>query len=398
MIAGQERVEDAIDAIQAGADAYLVTPVQSAEAAQLLQAAVARRAERTRSIAEARQPSHALVGRSTAMRSVYKRIGRAAGTDLPVLVEGGSGTGKEVVARAIHAASSRAAGPFVIVRLAGQRKDLIEKELYGGTEGAGAFERADRGTLVLDHISEMPVDLQPTLLHTMQSHLVTPVGSDRTRRIDVRVIAITSGDLPSEVADGTFQAELYYQLSVIQLRMPTLAERFDDLALLAGHFAYHQGLQLRGKEMEVSETALELLSRQRWPGNVRELENTIRIGVLAAAHDVVTAEHIATRLADTPSQDGLWERFFADRVRECLGHGPVWDALVTTAERIVLREALASAGGNQVRAAGLLGLHRSALRRRIQRTGLELTPDTDGFSPPPESAGEDPDEDPTGRG
>jgi two-component system nitrogen regulation response regulator GlnG len=316
------------------------------------------------------------------MREVYKRIGRSAPTELPVLIEGESGTGKELVARAIHATSQRSAAPFVGVNLAALPKELVESELYGHEKGAftgatapkaGLFELAQGGTILLDEIGEMPLKLQPKLLRALQEGEIARVGGGRPARVDVRVVAATNLDLARAVAAGRFRADLYYRLRVLPLRLPPLRERQEDVPLLADHFVRRDGPRLRGKEMQLSAGALDLLTHHSWPGNVRELENALRAAIVAASDNMVTAQDIAGVLAGSASTPASWEHSYAERVRAALGGPNSYDELLKAAERIVLKEALAKSNGNQVRAAGLLGIHRNSLRRRLDELGIALS-------------------------
>jgi len=393
VMTAQDTVEHAIEAMRRGADEYLVKPFTVAHVQQLARNAL----ERGRlAAAPALQPELApfgLVGTGAAMREVYKRIGRAASVDLPVLVEGESGTGKELVARAIHAFSGRSAGPFVAVNLAALPASLVESELYGHEKGAftgasaarpGQFELARGGTLLLDEVGELPGELQPKLLRALQEGEIARVGG-RAIRADVRVVAATNADLPTAVARGRFRADLYYRLRVFPIRLPPLREHPEDVPALAAHFLRRDGPRLRGRELRLSDDALELLQRHRWPGNVRELENVLRAAVVAAADLVVGAADLRPLLssaADAGSQG--WQEAFARAVRERLGVPGDVDSLRAEAERIVLSEALSRAGGNQVRAAALLGMHRNSLRRRMDELGLGRAAGEGAAEPDPE--------------
>lgn len=383
VMTAQDTVEHAIEAMKRGADEYLVKPFALSDAQQLARTALERRRMET---ADSPSPAAAyfgLVGRSAAMREVYKRIGRSAPTDLPVLVEGESGTGKELVARALHASSARASGPFVAVNLAALPAELVESELYGHEKGAftgavaartGKFEQADGGTLLLDEVGELPLELQAKLLRALQDGEISRVGG-KTLKVDVRVVAATNVDLARAVTTGRFRSDLYYRLRVLPLRLPPLRERREDVPLLAEHFLQRDGLKLRGRELRLSPEAARVLERHSWPGNVRELENVLRAAlveaqdVTLAARDVTLA--LGSELLQASNGEG-WQAPYAELVRQTLGSDAAYTRLLEEAERVVLREALEKASGNQVRAAGLLGMHRNSLRRRITELGLEL--------------------------
>ena len=383
VMTAQDTVDNAIEAMKRGADEYLVKPFAVGDVQQLGRTAMARSGAAVAATHQAREPDapFGLVGRSTVMREVYKRIGRVAATDLPVLLEGESGTGKEVVARAIHAASGRASGPFVAVNLAAIPSELLESELYGHERGAftgagaareGQFERAAGGTLLLDEVGELPLPLQAKLLRALQEGEVARVGG-RTTKVDVRVVAATNVDLARAVAAGTFRADLYYRLRVLPIRLPPLRERAEDVPLLAEWFVRRDGPRLRGREHRLSPDALELLARQPWPGNVRELENTLRSALVDAPETVVTMREIAGALHALPTSQGAngdWRASFASSVRDGLDQPEPYARLLAEAERVVLSEAMQRCDGNQVRAAALLGLHRNSLRRRLEALGL----------------------------
>jgi two-component system nitrogen regulation response regulator GlnG len=383
VMTAQDTVEHTIEAMKRGADEYLVKPFAVADIQQLARTALERaKDDSPAAIAAGDQTAHfGLIGRSPQMRDIYKRIGRSAPTELPVLIEGESGTGKELVARAIHATSPRAEGPFVAVNLAALPKELVESELYGHEKGAftgatapkaGLFELADGGTLLLDEIGEMPLKLQPKLLRALQEGEIARVGGGRPSRVNVRVVAATNLDLARAVASGRFRSDLYYRLRVLPLRLPSLRERPDDIAPLAEHFVRRDGPRLRGKDMMLSTGAIEVLLQHSWPGNVRELENALRAAIVAATDTMVTAQDIASVLAGTASTPNGWEHSYAERVRSTLGTPDAYDALLKAAEKIVLKEALAKSNGNQVKAAAFLGIHRNSLRRRLDE--LEMSP------------------------
>jgi two-component system nitrogen regulation response regulator GlnG len=384
VMTAQDTVEHAIEAMKRGADEYLVKPFALADVQQVARGALER--VRMQGPATREEPASAafgLVGRSAAMREVYKRIGRAAPTDLPVLIEGESGTGKELVARALHESSRRAGGPFVAVNLAAVPAALVESELYGHERGAftgasaaraGQFELAQGGTLLLDEIGELPLELQSKLLRALQEGEIARVGG-RSSRVDVRVVAATNVDLARAMATGKFRADLYYRLRVLSLRLPPLRERREDVGILAEHFLRRDGPRLRGRTLTLSAGAKALLERHPWPGNVRELENVLRAAIVEASDGVLGAREVAAALgAPAEEAPGGWEGAWAAVVRSRLGTEGAHQRLLEDAERILLREALAKAAGNQVRAAASLGLHRNSLRRRMDELGLGAGP------------------------
>jgi transcriptional regulator with GAF, ATPase, and Fis domain len=246
-----------------------------------------------------------MIGDSPPMRELYDLLGRVAASEIPVLVRGETGTGKELVARALHDASPRAAGPFLAENCAAVPAGLLESELFGHVKGAftdavadrkGTFVEADGGTVFLDEIGDMPLEMQAKLLRVLQEGEVRPVGSNRTRRVDVRLVAATHRDLTARCAEGLFREDLLYRLDVVTLQLPPLRERGEDVELLARHFASRAAEQV-GREVVLSDAALEALRAWRWPGNVRELENEIlRAAVLADGE--IRPEDLSPRLLE----------------------------------------------------------------------------------------------------
>jgi two-component system, NtrC family, response regulator AtoC len=298
-----------------------------------------------------------IVGRSEAMLQIYKTAARVARSDATVLIEGESGTGKELVARAIHAASGRAQGPFVPMDCGALAEGVLESELFGHARGAftgaqanrrGLFEEANHGTLFLDEIGDIGPALQARLLRALQEGEIRRVGANEAIAVDVRVVAATNKDLARLVAEGKFREDLYYRLNVVSLRLPPLRERREDIPLLAEHFAAKHG---RPEGVAIAPAARDLLVAHDWPGNVRELENVIARALALNPAGVVVPE-------DLP-----------DRLR---GHAP---ALPTpgSQERPTLAEVehryaaqvLAESGGNKTRAAEILGIDRKTLYRII---------------------------------
>jgi two-component system nitrogen regulation response regulator GlnG len=318
------------------------------------------------------------------MLEIFKTVGRLAGRDVSILVTGESGTGKEVVARAIHAASPRAAGPFVPVNTAAIPRELLESELFGHERGAftgaiearvGRFREASGGTLFLDEIGDMPVELQAKLLRVLQSSEVTPVGGRRAERVDVRIVAATHRDLDAMVAEGAFREDLLYRLRVVPIHIPALRERREDIPVLAEHFVSRYAEELAGGARFLSQTALARLGRHAWPGNVRELENAIKRALVLADADVLSPEDFAF-LDQAPSggaHPGL-ESLVENAVAQALdaGEADVYHRLLERIERPLIQAALARTDGNQIRAAALLGINRNTLRKKIAELAIVL--------------------------
>jgi len=323
-----------------------------------------------------------LVGRSSAMVEVYKEVGRVARTEMTVLLMGESGTGKELVARAIHANSSRAKGPFITVNMAAIPRDLIESELYGHEKGSftgaverrpGKFELASGGTLFLDEIGEMPIELQAKLLRVLQEREVDRVGGNRPMPVDVRIVAATNADLSRTVEEGRFRRDLYYRLAVVPIRLPPLREREGDVVLLARHFIARYGEQLKGRATSLSKDAEPLLMAHPWPGNVRELQNVIQRVLLKLNGTRITANDLIGLLPAAAHA----ERGLAGLV-EAILDGPEpgddkgrYQAALAAMEQPLIAAALVRTKGNQLRAAELLGMNRNTLRERMRALGMK---------------------------
>jgi DNA-binding NtrC family response regulator len=313
----------------------------------------------------------ALIGASPAMRRVYTLLERAAPTNASVLITGESGTGKELAARAIHDASPRAGGPFEVVDCGGLPPTLIESELFGHEKGAftnaehsreGAFERADGGTLFLDELGELPLELQPKLLRALGEAEIRRLGSRDVRKIDVRVVAATNRDLRREVNAGSFRSDVFYRLAVIQVHMPPLRERMEDLPLLARALLERIGGQ-RGVEahIEPDDELLSTLRRHRWPGNIRELRNYLeQLVILRVMPELPQTGTPVSRRGDPFA--GLTDLPLRSAKKE----------LIERFERDYLTKLLDDTGGNVAEAARRAGVDRGTLFRSIRRYGLEV--------------------------
>jgi transcriptional regulator with PAS, ATPase and Fis domain len=307
-----------------------------------------------------------MAGRSEPMRELLRLVDRVTGSDVPVLVIGESGTGKELVARAIHANGARSRRPFVTENCASVPETLLESTLFGHVRGAftgasstraGLFDVADGGTLFLDEIGEMSLGMQAKLLRVLQDGEVRAVGSERARRVDVRVIGATHRDLEAMVAAGTFREDLFYRLNVITLRVPSLRERPEDIPLLFDHFARKHG---PGRAVKVTRAAMAKLIAFPWPGNVRQLENEVRRALVLADGAIDLAELSADVVRGGPSA--------------ARGSGLHLRSRVDALESSLVQEALAKTRGNQTRAAQLLGLSRFGLQKMMKRLGVKSAP------------------------
>lgn len=301
-----------------------------------------------------------LIAGSPVMKPILELIARVGPSDANVLITGEHGAGKEVVAQALHSVSRRSGKPVVTINAAGLSEGVFESELFGHVRGAftdakadrvGRFELAEGSTLFLDEIANMPLSLQAKLLRVLELGEYERVGSSKTRKADVRILSATNADLNEEVQIGRFRQDLLYRLNTIEIHLPPLRERGNDILLLAEHFLRQHAARYRKALSGFDEAAREMLSRHPWPGNVRELDHVVERSVLMAEGDLVRSTH-------------LWLR------PESPGTARIEDMSLEDVECFLIRKALARYGGNVSRAADALGLSRSALYRRLQRYGL----------------------------
>jgi transcriptional regulator with PAS, ATPase and Fis domain len=333
-------------------------------------------------LAAQRRPKYTIasfIGASTVALETKRQARRVAATDSTVLLLGETGTGKELLAQAIHAASGRSVRPFIAVNIAAVPDSLLEAEFFGVAPGAytgadrkgrdGKFKLADGGTLFLDEIGDMPLALQSKLLRVLQEQELEAVGSNRLERVDVRVIAATSRDLPAMVADGRFRADLYYRLNVLPIRVPALRERLDDIEPLAeallDDIARRSGLPARALAPE----ALELLSAQPWPGNIRELRNVLEQAALMTDDLVLEPRHFqaASPMAPASAQAPAGAPTAPAAGRPAAGLLRPLAEQVAEVERAAITAALQATGGNRLAAARLLGISRAAFYDRLAR-------------------------------
>lgn len=371
LMTAHSTVEAAVSAMQEGAFHYLRKPFDLEEVASLVHTALersnlARDARRLRRSAAAAALGR-IIGESSEMRRVKDLIARVAASSLStVLVAGESGTGKDLVAHAIHDMSQRASGPFINVTCSALTETLLESELFGHERGAftdartqkrGLLEQADGGTVFLDEISETSPSFQAKLLRFLEAKAFRRVGGTREIRPDVRVIAATNRDLEKSVGEGEFRADLYYRLAVLRIELPPLRDREDDIALLAAALVGTLNGSLNKGIVGISSAALDLLRSHSWPGNVRELRNAIERAMLFADRDMLLAAHFATVAPAQPARADF--------------RLPAAGVDFTELERSLVAQALDASRGNQTRAAALLGMNRDQIRYRIHKFGLK---------------------------
>ncbi|MEM1417466.1 MAG: sigma 54-interacting transcriptional regulator [Myxococcota bacterium] len=318
---------------------------------------------------EERRRHGGIIGEARAMQEVFDLLRKVVGTRVTVLIEGETGTGKELVASAVHYDSPRREKLFVAQNCAALPENLLESELFGHKKGAftgatedkkGLFELADGGTLFLDEVGEMPMALQAKLLRVLQEGEVRPVGAGRTRQVDTRIVAATNRDLEAEVREGRFREDLFYRLKVFPIRIPPLRERREDIPLLAGHFLRRYAEEFGRRVDGFGQAAMEQLQAYRWPGNVRELENEVQRLVIQVEDDpIVMPHHLSARVRDA-------EGSIIDRVKP---KGALKEK-IQAIEMEILREALAEHDGNKSQTAKTLGITREGLHKKLKNYGM----------------------------
>ncbi|NNU43643.1 nitrogen regulation protein NR(I) [Ramlibacter montanisoli] len=414
-------LDSAVSAFQGGAFEYLPKPFDLPKAVELIRRAV-EESQREEVAEQAMAAAPEMLGQAPAMQDVFRAIGRLSQSNVTVMITGESGSGKELVARALHKHSPRASGPFVAINTAAIPKDLLESELFGHERGAftgaqtmrrGRFEQAEGGTLFLDEIGDMPFDLQTRLLRVLSDGHFYRVGGHNAIKANVRVIAATHQDLEQRVKEGVFREDLFHRLNVIRLRLPALRERLEDIPMLARHFLQQSAKQLGVEPKRISDAALERLTTFAFPGNVRQLENICHwltvmapaqliepkdlppeVGagpaeasvprampageVLVTSMPVASAESAAAALPTLPAtpvfgNGGGWESGLEAEALQLLasGHHDVWDQLTRRFESRLILTALQNTRGRRIEAAQKLGIGRNTITRKIQELGLE---------------------------
>ncbi len=402
-------LDSAVSAFQGGAFEYLPKPFDLPKAVELIRRAV-EESQREEVAEERIEEAPEMLGHAPAMQDVFRAIGRLSHSHVTVLITGESGSGKELVARALHKHSPRSKGPFVAINTAAIPKDLLESELFGHERGAftgaqtmrrGRFEQADGGTLFLDEIGDMPFDLQTRLLRVLSDGHFYRVGGHSAVKANVRVIAATHQHLEQRVAEGNFREDLFHRLNVIRLRLPALRERLEDIPMLTRHFLHISALQLDVEPKRIADSALAWLAKFNFPGNVRQLENICHwLTVMAPAQliepkdlppevGVKITSTLSAPMADIPAgeivldtSDGVapvsnpgmtWESGLKAEADALLasGHNDVWDILTRRFESQLIASALNSTHGRRIEAAVRLGIGRNTITRKIQELGLE---------------------------
>jgi len=407
IMTAQGTVDTAINAMKKGAYEYIIKPFDLEDVINLAHQALYARA----AVADVPAPApldlrdslHAsgIIGRTESMQQVYKMIGMVTDRDVTVLIEGESGTGKELVARAIHRHSKRAKRPFITVNCAAIPHELLESELFGHEKGSftgatattiGKFQQADGGTMFLDEVGDMDLNLQAKLLRVLQEQEFYRVGGRDPIRIDVRIIAATHQNLALAVTQRCFREDLYYRLNVVPMYLPPLRERREDIPLLIDYFLQRFETELGTGRKFLSHEARAILLSYHWGGNIRELENVIKRAMVLTTSSVILPQHLPESI-----RGGIKEENDADILRRLVerkaralfsnaqseGTGEIYHIILSEIERFLLQVILDETDGNQLRTADLLGINRNTLRKKIRTLGVEVrrTAKSDAMSP-----------------
>ncbi len=364
-------IDSAVEAMKNGAFDYITKPFRTEEILIVIKKALEhrdlrRKVEYLTKQAEQRYKFDDLIGKSKPMQDVFEMTRRVSRSDTTVLITGKTGTGKELVAKAIHKSSQREGKPFVVVNSSAIPETLLESELFGHVKGAftgalrnkrGLFQEAHEGTLFLDEIGEVPPSTQVKLLRAIEDKIITPVGATKGEKVDLRLIAATNHDLQQEVGKGTFRGDLYYRLKVLSIHLPELKERRGDIPLLANHFLKKYSVSLEKEVKTISKEALSLLLNHDWPGNVRELEHAIERAMLVCDSEKILPQHLPPEI-QFPEEA---------RIRQAKEEGGSLEAM----EKEYIRMILKKAGGHKSKAASILGIDRRTLYRKLKNYGVE---------------------------
>ena len=400
MMTAHGTTETAIEAMKLGACDYLVKPFEADELLDLAASAVAssRRMSEPIEMGEAKSAHRAIVGKSRVMQNIYKEIGRVAATPVTVLIRGATGTGKELIARAIYQHSDRADKPFIAVNCAAIPETLLESELFGHERGSftgansrriGRFEQAHGGTIFLDEIGDLAANTQAKLLRVLQEKCFQRVGGDEQISIDVRVLAATHRDLETAIQEKEFREDLFYRLSVVTISLPSLGERAEDIPELVKFFIQRYATELAVEHPSIETDAMALLQAQKWPGNVRELENVVRRAMLLARPFAVSVEHVQQILASTQKPVSINSQTHAAYVADLLARvqrgeeDGAYAKMIADLEPELFSQAIQLAQGNQAKAARWLGVTRLKMREKLIQFGLHTAKEN---SEPPKEA------------
>jgi nitrogen regulation protein NR(I) len=387
LITGHGTTETAIEATKLGAFDYMLKPLEVPEFIELVGKAVTSSRLMTEpvEVGSPKASRDALVGTSRVMQSIYKEIGRVASKPVNVLIRGETGTGKELIARALYQHSDRSTASFIAINCAAIPETLLESELFGHERGAftgaenrriGRFEQANQGTIFLDEIGDMTPGTQIKLMRVLQERCFQRLGGKETIPVDVRVIAATNRDLEAAIQHKQFREDLYYRLSVVVIQLPPLRQRKEDVPELVKYFLRKYAAELGVADPSIHAEAMDFLQAQNWPGNVRELENTVRKVLLLAQGYTINLDHVRVALARASALADTSHLTLREQVDELLAaaqRGEITDAhsrLLNAAEREMVSRAIELAHGNQAKAARWLGISRLTMREKLHLFGM----------------------------
>ncbi len=384
--------QTAIEAMKYGAFDYLIKPFDVERMQQVINQALKASHDMREKVSyqpllQSEEYDEGIIGKTEAMQKVYKLIGQVSGSDVPVMITGETGTGKELVARAIVQHSLRTNQPFLAINCAAIPENLLESELFGHEKGAftgaterriGKFEQCDKGTLFLDEIGEMPMATQAKLLRVLQEGELVRLGSNQTIQVNVRFIAATNQELEKSVAAKTFREDLYYRLNVVRIHLPPLRERTEDIPLLVEYFLKRLSKRKGSPPPSITRDVLDAIAAHRWPGNVRELQNIIERAFVVCKANTITSKDLFQDAAPSdkppapslaaPSEHPLDDAL--DMLFEEARRDPKLK-LLPWCERMLITRALSKTHGNQVQAANMLGITRATLRKRVEKFGIK---------------------------
>ncbi len=357
-------IQSAVTAMKQGAYDYLTKPIDNTELVNVVARAAADSSTGER-VALVNHGTDQMIGSSSEMQKLHQDIKIIGATNMTVLVTGESGTGKELIAQAIHNHSGCSQAPFIRVNCAAIPRDLVESELFGHTKGAftgavenrqGAFVQADQGTLFLDEIGDLPLDLQPKLLHAVEEKMVTPVGSSTPKQVNVKIIAATNRNLEKMVQKNHFRSDLYHRLNMYPLHAPPLRQRGNDVEELANYYINLFCLEHQKEQLHFEDGVMQLLKNYHWPGNIRELRNVLERVVLVATQDTITAQMLPEKIQTKASGSKQKTDDFLD---------------LSVQEQQLIIKALQQSGWNQSKAARKLGITRNTLRYRMKKYTIQ---------------------------
>jgi len=359
-------IDMAVFAMKHGAFDYLTKPFDNSRVVDIINHAVSvSKVDHDGALPETDEELFPIIGSSPAIQQIYKEINQVCQSRVSVMITGESGTGKDLVAQAIHARSDHQGKELIRVNCAAIPNELLESELFGHKKGSftgavgdrtGSFIHAHGSTLLLDEIGDLPLDLQPKLLHAVEEKIITPIGSSRSQSIDVKILSATNRDIVSMVEEGLFRSDLYYRLNTFQIHLPPLRDRIEDIEELANYFLLISIDEHPKKtELTFTEKTIDILTKYHWPGNVRELRNIVERMVICSESDRLTPN-------DLPESISCFKRTQENGIKDL--------ADLQTKEKQLIISALKETGGNQVKAATLLNISRNTLRYRMKKYGM----------------------------